>query len=62
MVTPLRNKSFEETLGGLNLLSLEKLPLPGKLIECFKIVKGFINADASKLFQLIIHHELVVTV
>ncbi len=50
MITFLRNKSYEERLTSLNLFSLEKRRLRGKLIECFKILKGFTNVDASKLF------------
>ncbi len=48
MITFLRNKSYEERLENLNLSSLEKRRLRGKLIECFKIFKGFTNIDASK--------------
>ncbi len=32
--------------------SLEKRRLRGKLIECFKIFKGFTNVDANKLFSI----------
>ncbi len=49
MMTFLRNKSYEERLANLNLFSLEKRD---KLIECFKILQGFTNVDASKLFSL----------
>ncbi len=52
MITSLRNKSYEERLARLNLLSLEKRWLRGKNIECFKIVKGFMNLDASKMFLI----------
>ncbi len=34
------------------MLSLEKRRLRGKLIECFKILKGFVNVGASKLFSI----------
>ncbi len=34
-----------------NLFSLEKRRLTGKLIECFKVPKGFTNVDANKLFS-----------
>ncbi len=51
MISSLRNKSNEERLGRLNLFSLEKRRLRGILIECFKIVKGFTNVDANKLFS-----------
>ncbi len=52
MIPSLRNKSYEERLASLNLFSLEKGQLRGKLIECFKILKGFTNVDASKLFSV----------
>ncbi len=52
IITSLRNKSYEERLASLNLFSLEKRRLRGKLIECFKIFKGFTNIDASKLFSV----------
>ncbi len=52
MITSLRNKSYEERLARLNLFSLEKRRLRGKIIECFKILKGFTNVDASKLFSI----------
>ncbi len=52
MITSLRNKSYEERLASLNLFSLGKRRLRGKLIECFKILKGFTNVDASKLFSI----------
>ncbi len=52
MITSLRNKSYEERLASLNLFSLEKHQLRGKLNEYFKILKGFINVDASKLFSV----------
>ncbi len=52
MITSLRNKSYEERLASLNLFSLEKRRLRGKLIECFKILKGFTNVNASKLFSV----------
>ncbi len=52
MLTSLRNKSYEERLASPNLLSLEKRRLRSKLIECFRILKGFTNVDASKLFSV----------
>ncbi len=51
MIPSLRNESYEERLARLNLFSLEKRHLRGKLTECFKIFKGFTNVDASKLFS-----------
>ncbi len=41
MIMSLRNESYEERLARLNLFSLEKRRLRGKIIECFKILKGF---------------------
>ena len=52
MITTLRTLPYEERLARLNLFSLEKRPLRGKLIESFKILKGFTNVDASKLFSI----------
>ncbi len=52
MIPYLRNKSYEERLTRLNLFSLEKLRLRGKLIECFEILKRFTNVDANKLFSV----------
>ncbi len=51
MISSLWNKSFGQRLASLDLLSLEKCWLRGKLIECFKILKGFTNVDADKLFS-----------
>ncbi len=61
MITSLRNKSYEERLANLNLFSLQKRRLRDKLIECFKMLKGFTNMDAS-FSQLMIYHEQGVTV
>ncbi len=33
-------------------VSLEKLRLLFKLIECIKLLKGFTNVDASKMFSV----------
>ncbi len=52
MITSLSKKSYEE-----RLVSLEKRRLRLKLIECFKILKGFTNVDASKMCSMITHHE-----
>ncbi len=51
IIPSLRNKSYEERLSRLNLFSIEKRRLRGKLIKCFKIRKGFTNVDANKLFS-----------
>ncbi len=45
MITSLRNRSYEERLAQPNRFSLEKRRLRGKIIECFKIFKGFTNVD-----------------
>ena len=50
MIPSLRNKSYEERLDQLNLFSLRKRRLRGKLIECFKILKGYTNVEFDKLF------------
>ncbi len=52
MIPSLRNKSYEERLTRLNLFSVEKRRLRGKLIECFKILRGFPNIDANKQFSI----------
>ena len=52
MIPSLRNKSYEERLVQLNLFSLRKRRLRGKLIECFKILKGFTNVAVDSLFQI----------
>ncbi len=52
MIPSLHNKTYEERLSTLNMLSLEKRGLQGKLIECFKILNDFTNVDISKLFLI----------
>ncbi len=52
MIPFLRSKSYEERPARLNLFFLEKHRLRGKLIEYFKILKGFTNVDANRLFIL----------
>ncbi len=52
MILSLRNKSYEERLARLSLFSLEKRCFLGKLREYFRILKGFTNADANKLFLI----------
>ncbi len=51
MIPSSRNKPYEERLSHLNLLSLEKRRLRGKLIECFKILNGVTNVDPTKLSE-----------
>ncbi len=41
---------YEERLSHVNLFSLEKRRLRGKLIECYRILNGFTNVDPTKLF------------
>ncbi len=53
MITPLHNQSCEERLASLNLFFLEKRRVRGKFIEYFKILKGFTNVDARKLFSIV---------
>ncbi len=52
MIMSLHNKPYEERLAQLNLFSLEKCRLRGKLIECFKILKGFTKVDFGKMFSI----------
>ncbi len=52
MIPSLPNKLYEERLARLNLFSLEKRRLRGKLVECFRMIKGFINVDANRLFLI----------
>ncbi len=52
MITSLRNKPYEERLARLNLFFLEKRRLHGKIIECFKILKGFTNVEARRMFSI----------
>lgn len=50
LIPSLRNKQYEERLKDLNLFSLKKRRLRGRIIECFKIIKGFNNINPSNLF------------
>ncbi len=43
---------FSQRLARLNLFSLEKRRFRGKNIECFKILKGFMNVNSSKMFSI----------
>ncbi len=51
MIPSLRNKSYEERLARLSLFSLEKRRLRGKLVECFRILEGFMNVAAVRLYN-----------
>ncbi len=53
MIMSLCNKPYTERLARLNLFSLKKQRLRGKISECFKILKGFTNVDASKKFSVV---------
>ncbi len=58
MITSLRNKPYEERLARLNLFSLEKRRLRGKLIEFFfKFSKNLRTWTLAKCSRLITHHE-----
>ncbi len=50
MIPSLRYESYEERLARVQLFSLEKLRLLGKLMEYLKILKRFTNVDPNKLF------------
>jgi len=51
MIPSLRNKSYKERLALLSVsFSVEKRHVRGKVMEHFKILKGFTNVDANKLF------------
>ena len=50
LIPNLRNKTYDERLRELNLFSLVKRRLRGKLIECFKIIKGFTNIEVGNIF------------
>ncbi len=51
MIPSLSNKLYKERLARLNLFSLEKRCYEENLYtECFKILKGFTNVDANRLF------------
>ncbi len=51
MIPTLCNKPYKERLSHLNLFSLKKRWLRGKLIECFNIFNGFTNVDPTNLFE-----------
>ncbi len=52
MIPSSRNRSEEERLSHLDLFSLERHLLHGKLMECFKILNDFTNVDPPKLFVM----------
>ncbi len=52
IIPSLRNKTYEERLSTLNMFSLEKRRLRGKLNEYFKILNDFTNVDRLKLFLI----------
>ncbi len=52
MIPSLHNKFYEDRSARLNLFSLGKRRLRRKFIVCFKILKGFTNVDANKLFSI----------
>ena len=47
LIPSIRNKPYEDRLKHLDLYSLTKRRLRGKLIQCFKIVKGFDNVNMN---------------
>ena len=51
LIPSIRNKPYEERLKDLNLFSLSKRRLRGKLIECFKIIKGYNNVNIENYFK-----------
>ncbi len=52
LIPSLRNESEEERLSHLNLFSLARHRLRGKLMKCFKMLNGFMNVDPIKLFVM----------
>lgn len=52
MITSLRNISYVERLARVNLFSLEKRLLQGKIIQYLKILERLTNVDARKLFSV----------
>ncbi len=52
MIPSLRNKPYEERLSHLNLFSLKKRRLGGKLIEWYNFFNDFTNVDTTKLFVI----------
>ncbi len=52
MIPSVRYIPYEEILSLVNLFSLEKRRLTGKIIEYFKIINGFTNVDPTNLFEM----------
>ncbi len=52
MITSLRNKPYQERLARVTLFSLKKRRFREKIIECYKILKGFTNVHATKMFSI----------
>ncbi|KAG0420557.1 hypothetical protein EQH57_0097 [Dictyocoela roeselum] len=52
LIPSLRNKSYEDRLGELNLYSLVKRRVRGGMIEVWKIMKGIENVDRASIFTL----------
>ncbi len=45
-------KDLGATIASNLILFFEKRRLRGKIIECFKILKGFTNVDANKMLLI----------
>ena len=52
LIPQLRNKNYDERLKDLDLFSLTKRRLRGKLIECFKMLNGFSIIETENLFTM----------
>ncbi len=52
MITCLRNKPYSESLAARNMFPREQRRLREKLIECFKMRKGFTDVDRSTQFGI----------
>ena len=52
LVKAIRDLSYEERLQALDLYSLKQRRERGDLILLFKIMKGLVNIDATKMFEL----------
>ncbi len=56
MIMSLRNQPYKERLAWLYLF-FEKQWLRGKIIECFILIKGFMNRTLARCSQLITHQK-----